>query len=98
MQARNSNIREFLEATKIFVVPVYQRNYDWKKDNCQRLFSDIVKVIQSGKQHFLGTVCFKVYSDLERSIIDGQQRLTSITLMLKAAYDYDPNDETLRDQ
>lgn len=98
MQARNSNIREFLEATKIFVVPVYQRNYDWKKDNCQRLFSDIVKVIQSGKQHFLGTVCFKVYSDLERSIIDGQQRLTSITLMLKAAYDYDPNDETLRDE
>ena len=90
MRAYNNNIDEFLGARKTaFVVPVYQRNYDWKKDNCKQLFEDIVAIIKSNDEHFLGTICFKVDSSYERSIIDGQQRLTSITLMLKAIYDYD---------
>ena len=94
MEAHNNNIEEFLGANKtVFVVPVYQRNYDWKKENCQQLFDDIVTVIRSGKEHFLGTICFKVYTSRERSIIDGQQRLTSITLLLKAIYDFDPDEE-----
>lgn len=102
MQAHNNTIEEYLGAPKtVFVVPVYQRNYDWKDDNCNQLFHDIVKVIETGKEHFLGTICFKVYSSHERSIIDGQQRLTSITLMLKAIYDFDDdeeNKEEIRDQ
>ena len=94
MQAHNNSIEEFLGAPKtVFVVPVYQRNYDWQDDNCKQLFYDITRVINSGREHFLGTICFKVYSSHERSIIDGQQRLTSITLMLKALYDYDPDEE-----
>lgn len=94
MEAHNNNIEEFLGANKtVFVVPVYQRNYDWKKDNCQQLFDDIVTVIKSGKEHFLGTICFKVYTSRERSIIDGQQRLTSITLLLKAIYDFCSDEE-----
>lgn len=102
MQAHNNNIEEFLGAPKtVFVVPVYQRNYDWKNDNCQQLFNDIVGIIKSGNEHFLGTVCFKVTSSHERAIIDGQQRLTSITLMLKAMYDYDDDEDNrteIRDQ
>lgn len=94
MQAHNNNIEEFLGAPKtVFVVPVYQRNYDWLSDNCKQLFNDIVNVIESGREHFLGTICFKVTSSHERSIIDGQQRLTSITLMLKAIYDFDQDEE-----
>ena len=96
MQAHNNSIEEFLGAPKtVFVVPVYQRNYDWQADNCNQLFHDIVGVVQSGREHFLGTICFKVYSSHERSIIDGQQRLTSITLLLKAIYDFD-DDEDIR--
>jgi len=96
MQAHNNNIEEFLGALKtVFVVPVYQRNYDWQSENCRQLFHDIIGVIDSGQEHFLGTICFKMYSSHERSIIDGQQRLTSITLMLKAIYDYD-SDEDIR--
>ena len=98
MQAHNNNIEEFLGAPKtVFVVPVYQRNYDWLNENCKQLFNDIVGIVESGQEHFLGTICFKVYSSHERSIIDGQQRLTSITLMLKACYDFD-NDEDNRDE
>jgi len=94
MQAHNNNIEEFLGAPKtVFVVPVYQRNYDWQHENCKQLFNDIVSIIDSGREHFLGTICFKVYSSHERSIIDGQQRLTSITLLLKAIYDFDDDEE-----
>ena len=102
MQAHNNTIEEYLGAPKtVFVVPVYQRNYDWKDENCRQLFNDIVNVAETGKEHFLGTICFKVYSSHERSIIDGQQRLTSITLMLKAMYDFDDDEDNraeIRDQ
>ena len=102
MQAHNNTIEEYLGAPKtVFVVPVYQRNYDWQDVNCRQLFNDIIGVVQSGKEHFLGTICFKVSSSHERSIIDGQQRLTSITLMLKAMLDFDDdedNKEEIRDQ
>ena len=94
MDVHNNNIQEFLGAPKtVFVVPVYQRNYDWLDDNCKQLFNDIVGVVESEKEHFLGTICFKVYSSHVRSIIDGQQRLTSITLMLKAIYDFDEDND-----
>ena len=94
MQAHNNDIQQFLGAPKtVFVVPVYQRNYDWRSDNCEQLFRDIVGIIQTGNEHFLGTICFKVHSSHERAIIDGQQRLTSIILMLKAIYDYDDDAE-----
>ena len=102
MHAHNNTIEEYLGAPKtVFVVPVYQRNYDWKEGNCRQLFNDIVGVVQTGKEHFLGTICFKVSSSHERSLIDGQQRLTSITLMLKAMHDFDDdedNQEEIRDQ
>ncbi len=94
MQAHNNDIQQFLGAPKtVFVVPVYQRNYDWKSDNCEQLFRDIVGIVQTGNEHFLGTICFKVHSSHERAIIDGQQRLTSIILMLKAIFDYDEDEE-----
>ena len=94
MQAHNNNIEEYLGAPKtVFVVPVYQRNYDWRKEQCNQLFNDIIGIVSSGQEHFLGTICFKVDNSHERSIIDGQQRLTSITLMLKAIYDFDDDED-----
>lgn len=94
MQAHNNTIEEFLGAPKtVFVVPVYQRNYDWQPDHCQQLFLDICGIVRTRQEHFLGTICFKVSNSHERSIIDGQQRLTSISLMLKAIHDFDEDDD-----
>ena len=85
MQAHNNSIEEFLGTQRtIFVVPVYQRNYDWLEGNCEQLFYDMIKAVEANKPHFLGTICFKSTSSHEKSIIDGQQRLTSITLILRA--------------
>ena len=42
---------------KRFVVPVYQRNYEWKKENCEQLFNDLIDVVRTGrKSHFFGSL------------------------------------------
>lgn len=77
-------------ASKRFVIPVYQRNYDWKMEHCKQLYDDLVKVIrQNRKSHFFGSVV-SVQSESgtmeEFLIIDGQQRLTTVSLLLLAMY------------
>ena len=77
-------------ASKRFIIPVYQRNYDWKMEHCKQLYDDLVKVIrQDRKSHFFGSIV-SVQSETgtmeEFLIIDGQQRLTTISLLLLAIY------------
>ena len=80
-------LHKFIEGHKIqFVIPVYQRNYDWLIDNCDQLFSDLVKLSRSNRHsHFFGSiVTSSADSCYNRLVIDGQQRLTTITLLLLA--------------
>lgn len=80
-------LHEFIEGHKIqFVIPVYQRNYDWLIDNCDQLFSDLVKLSRSNRNsHFFGSiVTSSADSGYNRLVIDGQQRLTTISLLLLA--------------
>lgn len=74
---------------KRFVIPVYQRNYDWKTENCKQLYDDLIKVIRRRrKSHFFGSIV-SVHNDGEFNeylVIDGQQRLTTISLLLLAMY------------
>ena len=76
-------------ADKRFVIPVYQRNYDWRVENCKQLYDDLIKIIRSDrKSHFFGSIV-SVHSDGEYNeflIIDGQQRLTTISLLMLAMY------------
>ncbi len=92
MDVSKNNIMQYLSATNTnFMIPVYQRNYDWDKTNCKQLFNDILYLSQdtpSSKTHFLGTICSKTQNSREKTIIDGQQRITSMTLLLKAIYDF----------
>ena len=87
MDVRKSTIKDFLSVPDtFFVIPVYQRNFCWKQEQCRQLFDDILTAIDTGKSHFLGTICYKE-EDNTRVIIDGQQRITSLMLLLKALYD-----------
>ena len=70
------------------VIPVYQRNYDWLTVNCKQLFIDIVKLSNQEKveQHFFGSIVMACPDcGYNKLIIDGQQRITSISLLLLAA-------------
>ena len=86
-------IKDFIGENKVlFRIPVYQRNYDWSESNCNRLLDDIKHILDSGTKHFLGTIVFMASKDngfslSEYIIIDGQQRLTTMMLFLKALCD-----------
>ena len=86
MKGTASHLLEFLEgARKRFIIPVYQRNYDWKRENCKQLFDDLVSVIKEGKStHFFGSIVSYAHSREEVVLIDGQQRITTISLILIA--------------
>lgn len=100
MDAKKFWLHDFISEKRTFVIPVYQRNYDWREENCAQLFEDIVRIIENGKPHFIGTFVYleNTGADIFRDIIiiDGQQRITSIILFAKALYDL-TDDEDLRD-
>ncbi len=83
-------VRYMEGASKHFIIPVYQRNYDWKTEQCKQLYDDLVRVIQQGrKSHFFGSIVSVSDPDgkmLDFLIIDGQQRLTTVSLLFLAMY------------
>ncbi|MBY6779810.1 DUF262 domain-containing protein [Clostridium botulinum] len=103
MEAQKINMLELIDGKRIFSIPVYQRNYDWKISNCERLFKDIENISKNKdrESHFLGTVVYvdgkKTASFREFIVIDGQQRLTSIMLLLKALAVITEDDELKED-
>ncbi|GAA7659011.1 DUF262 domain-containing protein [Helicobacter pylori] len=94
MKATQSTINDFFALTgTIFSIPVYQRNYTWEEKDCEKLLQDIVSISQNKKTHFMGSITYILHLiDDEKSlrqlqefvIIDGQQRVTTIMLLLKA--------------
>ena len=71
-------------------IPVYQRNYDWKTENCKQLYDDLIRLVTDGrKSHFFGSVVSAYNPDGNKEeylVIDGQQRLTTVSLLLLAIY------------
>ena len=100
MQASVMRINEFIADKRTLVIPVYQRNYDWKTSNCEQLFDDVEFIAKNGGEHFIGTFVYQhkpaagIFQEF--IIIDGQQRITSTMLFAKAIYD-STDDEDLRD-
>lgn len=91
MKGSECRLIEYMEgAKKRFIIPVYQRNYDWKTENCKQLFDDLIKVIRNNrKSHFFGSLV-SVYEPSGRNteflVIDGQQRLTTVSLLFLSMY------------
>lgn len=89
MKGSEAKMTGFMEgADKRYVIPVYQRKYDWKYENCRQLYDDLKKIVIDGRDsHFFGSIVSAIVpngSKIEYHIIDGQQRLTTITLLLLA--------------
>lgn len=91
MESEYINIDEFLSgAKKRFVIPVYQRDYSWRTTHCNTLWQDINKLVDSPEktEHFIGTLVVVNHSKGERIIVDGQQRLTTVSLFLLAMHKF----------
>lgn len=104
MDARKGNIYEILNGNKQFLIPNYQRFYSWDTEQCKRLWNDIVDMQKKGKVgHFVGSIVNIAEQAMPTGvqkymIIDGQQRMTTLTLLLLALRDYvikTPEDTTI---
>ena len=93
MNSTVTSILTFLEGSKQFVIPIYQRTYEWKKEQCVEFWEDVLNIggTSEPKSHFFGSI---VYMDPEEPqnigdvreifVIDGQQRLTTLSLLILA--------------
>ncbi|GAA9680289.1 DUF262 and DUF1524 domain-containing protein [Helicobacter pylori] len=96
MDAEATTLLEFIKDNQKnqLVIPIYQRLYSWEKEQCKQLWDDIIKIGGNDKMdgHFIGSILYVLdgiaHSDNTLLIIDGQQRLTTITLLLIALKDH----------
>lgn len=92
MKATEASLLEFLRKSPQFVVPIYQRSYSWTEKECQQLWDDILRSGNDDtiRAHFIGSIVYiqqgilQVASQSRLLVIDGQQRLTTIMLVLEA--------------
>ena len=92
MKANETSFLPFLQGPKQFLVPIFQRRYSWEKKHCQRLWDDIMRIGANPgiTSHFLGSIVYmqpgvgNISTVPEYLVIDGQQRLTTLSLLLLA--------------
>ena len=94
MHAQDLPLIQLLDGAKQFMVPIFQRDYSWGTKHCQQLWRDILRVGKNtvSRAHFLGSVVYIAAEENQAAIprwlvIDGQQRLTTVTLLLAALRD-----------
>ncbi|GHR23101.1 DUF262 and DUF1524 domain-containing protein [Helicobacter pylori] len=94
MEANVTRLLGLIKNKKQLVIPIYQRVYSWEKEQCKQLWDDIIKIGGNDKMdgHFIGSILYVLdritHSNNALLIIDGQQRLTTITLLLTALRDH----------
>jgi uncharacterized protein with ParB-like and HNH nuclease domain len=69
---------------KVYKVPSYQRDYSWKQDHWEDLWADILTVLNGNSIHYMGSIVLQNKGDKKYSVIDGQQRLSTLTLIVLA--------------
>ncbi len=92
MQAYETNFLRFLEPRNQFFIPIFQRRYSWRKRQCEQLWDDVLRIGQNSDipSHFLGSIVYmadgvqSVASVSRLLVIDGQQRLTTLSLLILA--------------
>jgi uncharacterized protein with ParB-like and HNH nuclease domain/predicted transport protein len=96
MKATEAKLLKFLKNAPQLIIPIYQRNYSWTDEQCNQLWSDLIR---AGRQsdvsgHFIGSIVYierglsNVVKQESLLVIDGQQRLTTATLLIAALADY----------
>ena len=89
---KGSFINDFIDKNlRQYSIPVYQRNYEWSAEQCEKLFEDILQAHELDRYHFTGSVVYSLLDTKNKIdyyvIIDGQQRLTTIYILIKALID-----------
>jgi uncharacterized protein with ParB-like and HNH nuclease domain len=92
VKATEANLLKFLKKSPQFVIPIYQRNYSWTETQCRQLWADLMRAGRDDtvNAHFIGAIVYverglgNVVQQEALLVIDGQQRLTTSTLLIAA--------------
>jgi len=92
LKATEAKLLEFMKKSPQFVIPIYQRTYSWSERECRQLWDDIIRTGENEEinAHFVGSIVYiekgiyQITSQSPLLVIDGQQRLTTISLLLAA--------------
>jgi hypothetical protein len=85
LDTRTANFLELIGNGKIYRVPPYQRDYSWQEEQWEDLWNDIIEMVDDRAQrHYMGALVIESINDREFQIIDGQQRLATLTLLALA--------------
>lgn len=105
MEAGKSKLLDIIQGDKQYIIPIYQRRYSWKLNQCKQILDDIIKVASNDNlsSHFIGSIVYISEGEYRASginhllLIDGQQRMTTVSILLLAVYNYikDTNIKTL---
>ena len=94
MQINKQSVRSFLSSGRTFLIPNYQRQYSWKKEHCETLWEDIELFLENAinkqdEEYFLGSIVGFIDEQNDKNtfeVIDGQQRITTLSLLFRALY------------
>ena len=94
MNAQDIQLMLLMDGARQFVIPIFQRDYSWGTKQCKQLWDDVLRIGRepTAKAHFMGSVVYVGAEDINADVprwlvIDGQQRLTTMTLLLVALRD-----------
>jgi len=99
MKASETSVLNFIGGLdKVFIIPPFQRNYEWSNNQCEELFSDIENAFKKQKTHYLGNIVYYFGDNngaefQELILVDGQQRISTIVLLLCALRDCEKDAE-----
>ena len=92
MKATEARLLDFLKRSPQFVIPIYQRTYSWTEPECRQLWDDIIRAGKNDSipAHFIGSIVYiekgfyQVSSQSPLLVIDGQQRMATVSLIIEA--------------
>lgn len=82
------DLKELLSNGKTYTVPPYQRDYSWKQEHWEDLWEDLLTVESTGEDHYMGTIVLESGERKQFRIIDGQQRMATLSILILACVDY----------
>lgn len=84
LDTKTVSLNDILGNGKVYYVPQFQRDYSWEQDNWEDLWNDIEIAMESGNLHYMGSVVLQSSDNKKFNIIDGQQRFTTLTILILA--------------
>lgn len=93
LTAEQKEILKIFKIEEQYVIPAYQRPYSWEYDQCLQLYNDLMEAYKANEEYFIGNIII-AKSETNKGIlevIDGQQRLTTLLLLIKVLYIFQPD-------